>query len=84
MFGSNDGVGNFGGTNFTDLFSNGKLNATSANDYMCVIYQDLTGGFPSEIGGLIDIPVAVENAIAKKLGFFKKDFGCGHNFNSGS
>ncbi|KXT09316.1 hypothetical protein AC579_260 [Pseudocercospora musae] len=83
-FGGNVGPGNFNGLNYSSYISNGQLNQQTASYAMCLIYQTLTGGFPSELGQLINIPVAVENAITSKLAPMAQNFGCPLNHNSGS
>ncbi|KAK5119735.1 hypothetical protein LTR85_007311 [Meristemomyces frigidus] len=84
LFGGNIGRNNFNGLNISSYFTNGKPNAQTASEAMCLIYQALTGAFPSELGQLVDIPVAVESAIASKLAPMAANFGCPANPNSGS
>ncbi|CAK3937822.1 Aromatic peroxygenase [Lecanosticta acicola] len=83
-FGGNVGPDNFLGLNYSSYISNGKLNEQTGSDAMCLIYQTLTAGFPAELGQLIDIPVAVQSAIASELDPMFANFGCPRNHNSGS
>ena len=70
--------------NFSSYLTNGNLNEQTPSYAMCLIYQTLTGGFPSELGQLINLPVSVLNAISSKLAPMAANFGCPRNHNSGS
>lgn len=82
-FGGNIGRNNFNGLNFDTYIKDGKLNSDTPANAMCLIYQALTGGFPAELGQLINIPVAVQSAITAKLLPMSQNFGCPLNHNSG-
>lgn len=84
LFGGNVGKGNFNALNLGSTITNGTFNPQTGSDALCLIYQLLTGGIPSEVGQLIDIPVALETAIAGKLNPMFANFGCPLNYNSGS
>ncbi|EME45343.1 hypothetical protein DOTSEDRAFT_170687 [Dothistroma septosporum NZE10] len=82
-FGGNVGPNNFLGLNYSSYVSNGQLNQQTADYAMCLIYQTLTGGFPAELGQLINFPVGVLGAMQQKLLGFGQSFGCPLNHNSG-
>ncbi|GIZ42141.1 hypothetical protein CKM354_000542000 [Cercospora kikuchii] len=82
-FGGNVGRNNFNGLNFSTYIQDGKFNPDTPADAMCLIYQALTGGFPSELGQVINIPVDISNAITAGLLPMAKNFGCPLNHNSG-
>lgn len=84
LFGGNVGANNFNALNYTTYIQNGKLNTDAPYNAMCLVYQTLTGGFPAELGNVIDIPVAVENAIVAKIAPMAQNLGCPLNHNSGS
>lgn len=83
LFGGNIGRGNFNGLNFSSYIQNGKLNSDTPNNAMCLIYQTLTGAFPSELGQIVNLPVQVLGDMQDKLLGFGKNFGCPLNPNSG-
>lgn len=82
-FGGNIGRNNFNGLNFSTYIQDGKFNPDTPADAMCLIYQALTGGFPSELGQVVNIPVDISNAITAGLLPMAKNFGCPLNHNSG-
>ncbi|KAK4496979.1 hypothetical protein PRZ48_011428 [Zasmidium cellare] len=82
-FGGNIGQNNFLGMNFSTYIQNGQLNLNTPYDAMCLLYQTLTGPFPAELGNVINLPVAVENAITAKILRMAQNFGCPINPNSG-
>lgn len=70
--------------NFSSYIRNGQLDTQTPYYAMCLIYQTLTGGFPAELGNVIDIPIAVQNAITSKVAPMASNLGCPLNHNSGN
>lgn len=83
-FGGNVGQNNFNGMNYSTYIQDGKLDTDAPYNAMCLIYQTLTGPFPAELGQVIDLPVAVESAIAAKIAPMAANLGCPKNPNSGN
>ncbi|RMY64437.1 hypothetical protein D0863_09821 [Hortaea werneckii] len=84
LFGGNVGRNNFNGLNFGAYIKDGKLNTDLGDNTLCLVYQALTGGFPSELGQLINLPVALVNAMTAKIAPMAENIGCPLNHNSGS
>lgn len=84
MFGGNIGRNNFNGMNFSTYIENGQLRSDATNQFMCLIYQDLTAGIPSELGEIIELPVALYNKMVSNLSGVAKNFGCPLDQNDGS
>lgn len=73
-FGGNAGVGNFNGLNLGSQVVNGKLNANTAQDYQCLLFQIATDNVPSGGGALL---TAAQQAFALgKVAPFRTISGC--------
>ncbi|KAK4498625.1 hypothetical protein PRZ48_009135 [Zasmidium cellare] len=83
LFGGNVGPGNFDALNFSSYITNGTLNQQTPSYALCLIYQTITSGFPAEVGNIVNLPVALETAIANILDPMFANFGCPRNHNSG-
>ncbi|KAI6885536.1 Cloroperoxidase [Hortaea werneckii] len=84
LFGGNVGRNNFNGLNFSTYIQDGKLNTDLGDNALCLIYQALTGGFPSQLGQVINLPVALVNAMTAEIAPMAENLGCPLNHNSGS
>ena len=84
-FGGNFGPNNFNGMNYTGYITNGQMNEVTAANAMCQMFQEiLSGVFPTELGKVITIPVAVETVMAKKLAPALANFGCPNDYLTGN
>lgn len=77
-FGGNVGVGNFNGEDFLDFTTDNKLNAMTAAEGTCLLFQLATDNVPSAVGGVVQNVLSAADGlwVAKQLQPYSSATGC--------